>query len=84
MIPTEKKIKARHREREYFKRPRSTQDLIPVDAVYPDGMFLSNGGIYSKSYRFSDINFDIADGPEKEDIIREMRALIKEIGRAHV
>ena len=35
MIPTEKKIKARHREREYFKRPRSTQDLIPVDAVYP-------------------------------------------------
>ena len=35
------------------------------------------GGIYSKSYRFSDINFDIADGPEKEGIIREMRALAK-------
>ena len=84
MIPTEKKIEARHREREYFKRPRSTQDLIPVDAVYPDGMFLSNGGIYSKSYRFSDINFDIADGPEKEDIIREMRALIKACTQSEV
>ena len=84
MIPTEKKMKTRHRERNYFKRPRSTQDLIPVDAVYPDGMFLSNGGVYSKSYRFSDINFDIADGPEKEDIIREMRALIKACTQSEV
>lgn len=57
MIPSEKKMKSRHREKEYFRRPRSTQALIPVDMVYPDGMFLSNGGIYSKSYRFSDINF---------------------------
>ncbi|NBK79767.1 TraE family protein [bacterium D16-76] len=84
MIPTEKKIKTRHREKNYFKVPRSTQDLIPVDAVYLDGMFLSNGGIYSKSYRFSDINFDIADGPEKEGIIREMRALIKACTQSEV
>lgn len=77
MLQSEKKLKARHREKNYFKRPRSTQDLIPVDTVYPDGMFLSNGNIYSKSYRFSDINYQIAGQAEKEGIIREMRALAK-------
>ena len=77
MIPSEKKMKSRHREKEYFRRPRSTQALIPVDMVYPDGMFLSNGGIYSKSYRFSDINFGIADSPEQMEIVKSMRDLLK-------
>ena len=77
MLQSEKKLKARHREKNYFKRPRSTQDLIPVDTVYPDGMFLSNGSIYSRTYRFSDINYQIAGQAEKEGIIRDMRALAK-------
>ena len=77
MLQSEKRLKARHREKNYFKRPRSTQDLIPVDTVYPDGMFLSNGNLYSKSYRFSDINYQIAGQAEKEGIIRDMRALAK-------
>ena len=68
-------MKARHREKDYFKRPRSTQDLIPVDTVYPDGMFLSNGGIYSKSYRFSDINYDTLEDKEKESVIRALKAM---------
>ncbi len=65
MLQSEKKMKARHREKNYFKRPRSTQDLIPVDTVYPDGMFLSNGSVYSRTYRFSDINYQIAGQSEK-------------------
>lgn len=77
MIPSEKRMKSRHREKDYFKRPRSTQALIPVDMVYPDGMFLSNGGIYSKSYRFSDINYGIADEPEQLEIVKQMRDLLK-------
>ena len=77
MLQSEKRLKARHREKNYFKRPRSTQDLIPVDTVYPDGMFLSNVNLYSKSYRFSDINYQIAGQAEKEGIIRDMRALAK-------
>ena len=75
MLASEKKLKARHREKNYFKRPRSTQDLIPIDTVYPDGMFLSNGGIYSKSYRFSDINYDTLEDKEKEGIIRAMKSM---------
>ena len=77
MLTSEKKAKSRHRERNYFKPPRSTQDLIPVDTVYPDGMFLSNGNIYSKSFRFSDVNYQIADQSEQEDIILDLRALAK-------
>ena len=48
-----------------------------MDTVYPDGMFLSNGSIYSRTYRFSDINYQIAGQAEKEGIIRDMRALAK-------
>ncbi|WP_322198821.1 VirB4-like conjugal transfer ATPase, CD1110 family [Acutalibacter intestini] len=75
MLPSEKKMKAQHRDRFYYKRPRSTQDLIPVDIVYPDGMFLSNGNIYSKSYRFSDINYDTLEDKAKEGVIRAMKAM---------
>ena len=77
MLPSEKKAKAHHREKNYFKRPRSTQDLIPVDTVYPDGTFLVGGNIYSKSYRFSDVNYQIAALGEQEEIIKDMRALAK-------
>ena len=66
MLQSEKRVKNKHRDRQYFTRPRSTQDLIPVDTVYDDGMFLSNGGIYSKCFQFSDINYTIADQTQQE------------------
>lgn len=77
MLQSERRVKRRHRERGYYTRPRSTQDLIPIDTVYEDGMFLSNGGIYSKSYQFSDINYTIADQSQQESLIRDLRSINK-------
>ena len=77
MLQSEKKVKNRQRDRQYYTRPRSTQDLIPVDTVYEDGMFLSNGGIYSKTYQFSDINYTIADQSQQESLIRDLRSINK-------
>lgn len=44
----------------------------PLSKTLPTGTHL-----YSKSYRFSDINYQIAGQAEKEGIIRDMRALAK-------
>ena len=77
MLQSEKRAKTKHRDRKYFTRPRSTQDLIPVDTVYDDGMFLSNGGIYSKCFQFSDINYTIADQSQQERLIRDLRSINK-------
>ena len=77
MLQSEKRVKNKHRDRQYFTRPRSTQDLIPVDTVYDDGMFLSNGGIYSKCFQFSDINYTIADQTQQESLIRDLRSINK-------
>lgn len=77
MLQSEKRAKTKHRDRKYFTRPRSTQDLIPVDTVYDDGMFLSNGGIYSKCFQFSGINYTIADQSQQESLIRDLRSINK-------
>lgn len=84
MLLSEKRVKSKHRDRRYYVRPVSTQDLIPVDTVYDDGMFLSNGGIYSKSYRFSDINYTIADQSQQESLIKDLRSINKSCTAAEI
>jgi hypothetical protein len=51
-------------DREKFAVPKSVQDIIPVKAVYEDGIFLVGRNKYSKTYWFSDINYATAS---KED-----------------
>ena len=46
-------------DREKFKVPRSVQQAIPIQRIWPDGVFQS-GTKFSKSFRFSDINYAIA------------------------
>ena len=50
--------------KEEFRIPKTTQDTIPVDTVYKDGIF-KIGNRYTKSYRFLDINYAIASKEEK-------------------
>lgn len=46
-------------DRERFVVPRSVQCWIPIDEIYPDGIFRS-GSKFSKCFAFSDINYAIA------------------------
>ena len=52
------------RDRERYKIPRSVQDAIPIRRIWADGVFCF-GGTYSKTIRFSDINYAIASKEDK-------------------
>ena len=52
------------RDRERYKIPRSVQDAIPIRRIWPDGIFCF-GSTYSKTIRFSDINYAIASKEDK-------------------
>lgn len=57
--------------KEDFKVPRSVQDAIPVDRIYPDGIFEVGKNKYSATFRFSDINYAVASRTDKEAIFLE-------------
>ena len=65
MIKSIKAILAQDKEK--FKVPRKVQDLIPIKNIWPDGIF-KVGNKFSKSFRFSDINYLVASREDKESI----------------
>lgn len=53
------------RDKEKFRIPHSVQDAIPIRRVWPDGIFLAGQDGYSRSYRFTDINYAVASKEDK-------------------
>ena len=51
-------------DKESFQIPSSVQDTIPIRRLWPDGVF-QFGSKYSKTLRFSDINYAIASKEDK-------------------
>lgn len=51
-------------DRERFALPKSVQDTIPIRQIWPDGLF-QFGSKYSKTLRFTDINYAIASKEDK-------------------
>ena len=51
-------------DKERFTVPRSVQNIIPIRRIWPDGVF-QFGSKYSKTLRFSDINYAIASEEDK-------------------
>lgn len=66
MLKTLNKYKRQNKEK--FKIPRCVQDTIPIDKVYKDGIF-SAGKRFSKTYRFTDINYSDASSEDKKGIL---------------
>ena len=56
--------KALRADREQLKVPRSVQEAIPIRRIWPDGIFQA-GGLFSKSFSFTDINYSIAGKEDK-------------------
>ena len=52
--------------REEFKIPKSVKDIIPVNRIYKDGIFLLSKDKYSKTFKFTDINYAVAGKQDKE------------------
>ena len=51
-------------DKEHLSVPKSVQDTIPIRRLWPDGLF-QFGGKFSKTVRFSDINYAIASKEDK-------------------
>ena len=51
-------------DREGFVLPKSVQNAIPIRRLWPDGIF-QFGSKFSKTIRFSDINYAIASKEDK-------------------
>lgn len=62
MIKSYERLKRQNREK--FKLPKTSQDIVNVDTVYKDGIFKKEKK-YSKTYKFKDINYSIASKEQK-------------------
>ena len=52
-------------ERETYRVPRRVRDTIPIRRVWEDGIFLC-GQKYTKTFHFTDINYQVASREDKE------------------
>lgn len=67
------------RDKEKFKVPRSEQDIIPIKALWPDGIFLVGRNKYSKCYKFLDINYAVASNEDKEAMFIDYSELLNSL-----
>lgn len=63
-------------DKEKFVIPKSVQDIIPVQAIYDDGVFKVGKDKYAKSFKFSDINYAVASREDKEAMFLEYAELL--------
>ena len=57
------------------KIPKTVQQSIPIDVIYKDGI-IQSGRIFSKMWRFSDINYEVASNAEQEEMFLAHSAIL--------
>ena len=65
-------------DKEKYKVPRKVRDVIPIRRIWNDGIFLV-GGKYSKTYRFSDINYLVASREDKKTMFLAYSELLNSL-----
>ena len=66
-------------ERETYRVPRRVQDTIPIRRVWEDGIFLC-GQKYTKTFCFTDINYQVASREDKERMFLSYSELLGRLG----
>ena len=69
---------ANRSERTPFKVPRTVQQSIPVERIYRDGIWQSNGK-FTQMWRFSDINYSLASHEDQEEMFRDYCAVLNSL-----
>ena len=64
---------------ENIKLPKRVQEAIPVKVIYDDGIFDVGNNRYSRTYRFEDINYQVASEEDKETIFARYSALLNSL-----
>ena len=54
------------KDKEKFIIPKGVQDVIPIKRIWKDGIFLVGNNKYSKTFKFTDINYIVASEDDKE------------------
>lgn len=62
-------------DKERFTVPKSVQQAVPIHRIWQDGIF-QVGNKYSKSFRFSDINYSIASKEDKTEMFLDYSDLL--------
>ena len=62
-------------DKEKFKVPRSVQQAIPIRKIWPDGIFQVESK-YSRTFRFTDINYSIASKADKTEMFLDYSELL--------
>lgn len=65
-------------DKEKFVVPKKVQDLIPIKCIWPDGIF-KVGNKFSKTYKFSDINYMVASREDKESMFLTYSELLNSL-----
>lgn len=71
-------VEAQRSERMKFRIPRSVQQSIPISEIYADGIW-HVGRRYSKSWRFSDINYISAADDDRRRVLRSYGSLLSSL-----
>lgn len=76
MIKTIKTIMMQDKEK--YSVPRRVQDIIPISCIWSDGIF-KVGSKFSKSYKFTDINYMVASREDKEQMFLTYSELLNSL-----
>ena len=69
-------VKKRNKEEKAkYRIPKKVQDLIPIQTIWNDGIFKTDNK-YSKTYRFTDINFQVASETDKQSMLEKYAKMI--------
>ena len=63
-------------DKEKFKIPKSVQQAIPIQTIWKDGIFLVGKNKYAKTYRFTDINFEVASEEDKKAMFLDYSSIL--------
>jgi len=66
------------RDKGKYSVPRTVRDLIPINNIWNDGVFRC-GNVYTKTYRFSDINYMVASREAKESMFLTYSELLNSL-----
>ncbi len=67
-----------NQDKEHYKVPRRVQDVIPIRRIWGDGIFLV-GNKFTKTFKFSDINYLVASREDKESMFLSYSELLNSL-----
>ena len=65
-------------DQEPYHIPRRVQDFIPIRRIWNDGIFLT-GNHFSKTFRFTDINYSVASEEDQKRMLEIYSALLNSL-----